>query len=175
MLQDRMQFLALLESLSLKRLSVNVVVDYHVQNIRRLRQMTPWTFSSTTWVSKRTVTVGSDRAVLSGILQIVTSTVRDFCTIMSSRVSREVYPNGPFPLRRCRWHGQPDPCFIRAVVETRESPVPQRTSRVSYARWCTRQKLTIRNEFLLTFVSCDLAFLPLATRLRKMCRMTSDG
>ena len=38
MLQDGMQFLALLESLSMNGLSVNVVMDYHVQNIRRLRQ-----------------------------------------------------------------------------------------------------------------------------------------
>ena len=37
--------------------------------------MTPGTLSSTTWVSRHTVTIGSDRAVLSGIMQIVTSTV----------------------------------------------------------------------------------------------------
>ena len=45
----------------LNALSVNVVVDYHVQTFDILGNDT---VSSTTWVSKRTVTVGSDQAVL---------------------------------------------------------------------------------------------------------------
>ena len=40
--------------------------------------------------SRRTVTVGSDQAVLSRIMQIVTSAVRISANALSSRVSREV-------------------------------------------------------------------------------------
>ena len=43
------------------------------------------------WVSRRTVTVGSDRAVLSRIMQIVTSAVRISANALPSRVSREDY------------------------------------------------------------------------------------
>ena len=41
-------------------------------------------------ISRRPITVGSDRAVPSGIMQIVTSAVRGFCAYLSSRVSLEV-------------------------------------------------------------------------------------
>ena len=51
-----------------------------------------------------------------------------------------------------------------------------RTSRVSYARWSTRQKLTVRNEFLFNFCFLRLGFPSTCNALKgKMCRMASDG
>ena len=48
--------------------------------------------------SRRTETVGCDRAVLSGIVQIVTPAVQVICASIVSRVSRE------FPIKQSLWH-----------------------------------------------------------------------
>ena len=79
------------------------------------------------------ITVGVDRAVLSGIMQIVTSAVRDSAPAMSSRVSREVHPHCSFPPR------------ISHMARSARSRFPvgsaSRTTLISHARWSTRQKL----------------------------------
>ena len=79
-------------------LSADVEADHTEHNIRYPGRDTVEVFFNN-MSSRRTVTVGGDCAVLSGIMQIVTSAVRVICASIVSRVSREFPVNRVFGIK----------------------------------------------------------------------------
>ena len=73
-------------------LSADVEADHNEHNIDTLGSNTEELFFNN-MSSKSTVTVGGDRAVLSRIMQIVTSAVRIICADIVSRVLRDFQSN----------------------------------------------------------------------------------
>ena len=89
----------------MKKLNTDVEVDHHEQNINTLGNHTADVFF-THLEFRRTITVGSDRAVLSGIMQIATSAVRDAYIVSHRILSPSQTPLAHMrrktPVRGCR-------------------------------------------------------------------------
>ena len=71
------------DTVFMKELNTDVEVDHHEQNINTLGNHTADVFFNHLEF-RRTITVGGDRAVLSGIMQIATSAVRDAYIVFSA-------------------------------------------------------------------------------------------